>query len=96
MYKSKDVGANNNFVDKNLKQPFFQNDNASHNHKDDETTPGEELCCCEYVNSHGQRSHLMALFCDCAELDDAVDRLFKGASIPSTRSNEIMNTIEDR
>ena len=28
MYKSKDVGANNNFVDKNLKQPFFQNDNA--------------------------------------------------------------------
>ena len=96
MYKSKDVGANNNFVDKNLKQPFFQNDNASHNHKDDETIPGEELCCCEYVNSHGQRSHLMALFCDCAELDDAVDRLFKGASIPSTRSNEIMNTIEDR
>ena len=96
MYKSKDVGANNNFVDKNIKQPFFQNDNASHNHKDDETIPGEELCCCEYVNSHGQRSHLMALFCDCAELDDAVDRLFKGASIPSTRSNEIMNTIEDR
>ena len=96
MYKSKDVGANNNFVDKNLKQPFFQNDDASHNHKDDETIPGEELCCCEYVNSHGQRSHLMALFCDCAELDDAVDRLFKGASIPSTRSNEIMNTIEDR
>ena len=96
MYKSKDVGANNNFVDKNLKQPFFQNDNASHNHKNAETTPGEELCCCEYVNSHGQRSHLMALFCDCAELDDAFDRLFKGASIPSTRSNEIMNTIEDR
>ena len=96
MYKSKDVGANNNFVEKNLKQPFFQNDNASHNHKDDDSIPGEELCCCEYVNSHGQRSHLMALFCDCAELDDAVDRLFKGASIPSTRSNEIMNTIEDR
>ena len=96
MYKSKDVGANNNFVDKNLKQQFFQIDNASHNHKDDDSIPGEELCCCEYVNSHGQRSHLMALFCDCAELDDAVDRLFKGASIPSTRSNEIMNTIEDR
>ena len=92
MYNNKNDGANNNSIQKN------QNDLQDHIydvHKEDRISV-EDLCCCEYINSHGQRSHLMTLFCDCAELDDAVDRLFKGLPLPSSRSHEIMSTIEDR
>lgn len=32
------------------------------------------LCCCEYMNRHGQRSHVAACCCDCEDLDDACDR----------------------
>lgn len=37
---------------------------------------GEEvtLCCCEYVNRHGERSHVAACCCDCEDLDDACER----------------------
>ncbi|CAH2218849.1 palmitoyltransferase ZDHHC23 isoform X1 [Pelobates cultripes] len=31
------------------------------------------LCCCEYINQNGQRSHLAACLCDCADLDQACD-----------------------
>lgn len=34
----------------------------------------ETLCCCEYVNIHGERSHVAACCCDCEDLDDACDR----------------------
>lgn len=34
----------------------------------------ETLCCCEYVNRHGTRSHVAACCCDCEDLDDACDR----------------------
>lgn len=35
---------------------------------------GETLCCCEYVNQHGERSHVAACCCDCDDLDDVCDR----------------------
>jgi len=93
MYSSptynKEDGANNNlFNDKNR--------NNFKKYQEDGGISAEDLCCCEYINSNGERSHLMALFCDCSELDDAVDRLFKGLKIPSSRPNEIMSIIEDR
>ena len=56
----------------------------------------DPLCCCEYINSKGERSHLLALFCDCAEVDDMVDRLVKGLPVPNSRNEEIMAAIEDR
>lgn len=34
----------------------------------------EPLCCCEYVDRRGRRSHLAACCCDCEELDDGCDR----------------------
>ncbi|XP_039646111.1 palmitoyltransferase ZDHHC23-B isoform X3 [Perca fluviatilis] len=34
----------------------------------------ETLCCCEYVNRLGERSHVVACCCDCEDLDDACDR----------------------
>lgn len=37
----------------------------------------ETLCCCEYVNMHGERSHVAACCCDCEDLDDACDRFLK-------------------
>lgn len=34
----------------------------------------ETLCCCEYVNRVGERSHVAACCCDCEDLDDVCDR----------------------
>ena len=92
MYSSptynKEDGANNNLFNDKNRNNFKKSENGG--------ISAEDLCCCEYINSNGERSHLMALFCDCSELDDAVDRLFKGLKIPSSRPNEIMSVIEDR
>ena len=59
-------------------------------------TDPDPLCCCEYQNSHGERAHLLGLFCDCAELDDAVDKLISGVKIPSNRLSTILEVLEDR
>lgn len=56
----------------------------------------DPLCCCEYTNSSGSRSHLLTLCCDCAELDMAVDNLVSGKNVASQRVNEILTVIEDR
>uniref|UniRef100_A0A915AJ67 Palmitoyltransferase n=1 Tax=Parascaris univalens TaxID=6257 RepID=A0A915AJ67_PARUN len=32
------------------------------------------LCCCEYFDECGARRHLLQTFCDCAELDEFVNR----------------------
>ena len=56
----------------------------------------QPLCCCEYINSRGERAHLFGLFCDCTEVDDFVDRVVKGLPVPTTRNQEILATIEDR
>lgn len=34
----------------------------------------DTLCCCEYENEHGERSHILACCCDCQALDEACDR----------------------
>lgn len=36
--------------------------------------PGEPLCCCEYVARGGERAHLVAVLCDCQDLDEGCDR----------------------
>lgn len=56
----------------------------------------DPLCCCEYINAKGQRSHVLGFLCDCAELDDTVDRLFAGQSVPKSKLLEIWNILEDR
>ena len=56
----------------------------------------DPLCCCEYKNVHGDRAHLCGLLCDCAELDDAFDKAFKGLKIPEQRGGQILEVIEDR
>ena len=34
----------------------------------------EGLCCCEYENSQGERSNILACCCDCEAFDQAADR----------------------
>ena len=91
---NKTDGANNN----SIIDPLNGISNGKNNGREDKSRGinTEDLCCCEYINSHGERTHLMALLCDCAELDDAVDRIIKGSPIPASRPEEIMTTIEDR
>ena len=38
----------------------------------------DPLCCCEYTNVQGERAHLCGLLCDCNEVDEAFDKVFKG------------------
>jgi len=54
------------------------------------------LCCCEYHNSDGERSHLLALCCDCEALDQAVDRMVSGREVKSGMVREIIDVIEER
>ena len=51
----------------------------------------EALCCCQYVSSSGERRHLVQLCCDCAELDEAVDRLVSGRAVPDGRADKVLN-----
>ncbi|XP_056440740.1 palmitoyltransferase ZDHHC23-B isoform X1 [Gadus chalcogrammus] len=37
----------------------------------------EALCCCEYINRQGERSHVAACCCDCEDLDEVCDRWMK-------------------
>ena len=34
----------------------------------------EGLCCCEYENMDGERSHIFACCCDCEAADQVADK----------------------
>ncbi|XP_076340252.1 palmitoyltransferase ZDHHC23-B-like isoform X4 [Tachypleus tridentatus] len=54
------------------------------------------LCCCEYVNNKGERSHLMGFCCDCEALDESFDRLITCKSVRLDSCSRIMDTVADR
>ena len=56
----------------------------------------DPLCCCEYFNNEGERSHLLALCCDCEALDQAVDRMLSGREVKSSAVGEIIDVVEER
>ncbi|XP_060920824.1 palmitoyltransferase ZDHHC23-B [Labrus mixtus] len=56
----------------------------------------ERLCCCEYVNRHGDRSHVAACFCDCEDLDDACDRFLKREPQKSESMSQVAEVVTDR
>lgn len=60
-----------------------------------ETDPSP-LCCCEFRNVHGQRTHILAFCCECDELDNAVDQCLKGNRVPREKLNAIASVISDR
>ena len=34
----------------------------------------EPLCCCEYINMHGEKTHILGICCDCEALDETFDK----------------------
>ncbi|XP_043223671.1 palmitoyltransferase ZDHHC23-B-like [Amphibalanus amphitrite] len=60
------------------------------------TSDQDPLCCCEYINIDGERSHLLALCCDCEAIDDTVDRWLKGVAVPESSYSKIWSTMTDR
>ena len=60
------------------------------------TSDPSPLCCCEFRNLHGQRTHILAFCCECDELDNAVDQCLKGNRVPREKLNEISMVISDR
>ncbi|XP_068615571.1 palmitoyltransferase ZDHHC23-B-like [Brachionichthys hirsutus] len=56
----------------------------------------ETLCCCEYVNGRGERSHVAACFCDCEDLDDACDRFLKRDPQRPESLSKVAEVFQDR
>ncbi|XP_034428345.1 palmitoyltransferase ZDHHC23 [Hippoglossus hippoglossus] len=56
----------------------------------------ESLCCCEYVNRHGERSHVAACCCDCEDLDDVCDRFLKRESQKPESLSQVSAVVNDR
>ncbi|XP_070709129.1 palmitoyltransferase ZDHHC23-B [Pempheris klunzingeri] len=56
----------------------------------------ETLCCCEYVNRHGERSHVAACCCDCEDLDDACDRFLKREPQKPESMTQVASVVTDR
>ncbi|KAM4047901.1 palmitoyltransferase ZDHHC23 isoform 1-T7 [Anomaloglossus baeobatrachus] len=54
------------------------------------------LCCCEYINQKGERSHLAACLCDCEDLDEACDRWITCRSLQPEVLGRVMDTASDR
>ncbi|KAK3867595.1 hypothetical protein Pcinc_026950 [Petrolisthes cinctipes] len=54
------------------------------------------LCCCEYINEDGERSHLLATLCNCDAVDEGFDRLVTRRTVGNEHLNRIMDTISDR
>ena len=59
-------------------------------------TDRSPLCCCEYRNLHGQRTHILAICCECEELDNAVDQCLKGNRVPREKVATVFQAISDR
>ncbi|XP_051969915.1 palmitoyltransferase ZDHHC23-B-like isoform X2 [Xyrauchen texanus] len=56
----------------------------------------DPLCCCEYVDRHGGRSHMAACCCECEDLDEACDRWMKRELQKPDSLSRVMDTINDR
>ncbi|KAL5020358.1 hypothetical protein ScPMuIL_003250 [Solemya velum] len=56
----------------------------------------DALCCCEYENMEGERSHILQCCCDCQALDELFDRFITCRGIPSSTHAKLWATVEDR
>ncbi|XP_068126984.1 palmitoyltransferase ZDHHC23 [Hyperolius riggenbachi] len=54
------------------------------------------LCCCEYINRKGERSHLAACLCDCEDLDEVCDRWITCKSLQPEVVARAVETASDR
>ncbi|XP_021475990.1 palmitoyltransferase ZDHHC23 isoform X2 [Oncorhynchus mykiss] len=58
--------------------------------------PDEPLCCCEFVDRQGGRSHVAACCCDCEDLDDACDRWLKKEPQKADSLSRLVTMVSDR
>ncbi|KAM9416921.1 palmitoyltransferase ZDHHC23-B-like isoform 2-T2 [Salvelinus alpinus] len=58
--------------------------------------PDEPLCCCEFVDRQGERSHVAACCCDCEDLDDACDRWLKKEPQKANSLSHLVTVMTDR
>ncbi|KAM3593432.1 uncharacterized protein V6R79_012959 [Siganus canaliculatus] len=56
----------------------------------------DPLCCCEYLNRSGERSHVAACCCDCEDLDDACDRFLKREPQKPESLSQLAEVFTDR
>uniref|UniRef100_A0A8D0BJ37 Palmitoyltransferase n=1 Tax=Salvator merianae TaxID=96440 RepID=A0A8D0BJ37_SALMN len=56
----------------------------------------DPLCCCEYLDRKGERSHLAACLCECDDLDECCERWLTCRSLPPGMLERIADTITDR
>ncbi|KAH0625028.1 hypothetical protein JD844_033046 [Phrynosoma platyrhinos] len=56
----------------------------------------DTLCCCEYLDRNGKRSHLAACFCECDDLDECCERWLTCRSLPPGMLERIADTFTDR
>ncbi|XP_041373295.1 palmitoyltransferase ZDHHC23-like [Gigantopelta aegis] len=56
----------------------------------------DPLCCCEYENADGERSHILQCCCDCLALDEAFDRCLTCNSVSSSTMQRVVETLSDR
>ncbi|XP_030060888.1 palmitoyltransferase ZDHHC23 [Microcaecilia unicolor] len=56
----------------------------------------EPLCCCEYIDQDGKKSHLVACLCNCEDLDVACDRWITCKSLQPDTLQKITETFSDR
>ncbi|XP_075053510.1 palmitoyltransferase ZDHHC23 [Mixophyes fleayi] len=54
------------------------------------------LCCCEYINQNGEKSHLAACLCDCEDLDEACDGWITCKSLQPEVLARVIETASDR
>ncbi|XP_075994293.1 palmitoyltransferase ZDHHC23-B [Genypterus blacodes] len=54
------------------------------------------LCCCEYVNRLGERSHVAACCCDCEDLDEVCDRFLNRESQKTDSLSQVAAVVTDR
>ncbi|XP_061484336.1 palmitoyltransferase ZDHHC23 isoform X2 [Rhineura floridana] len=56
----------------------------------------DTLCCCEYLDRKGERSHLAACLCECEDLDECCERWLTCRSLPPGILERIADTFTDR
>uniref|UniRef100_A0A8C5WFA4 Palmitoyltransferase n=1 Tax=Leptobrachium leishanense TaxID=445787 RepID=A0A8C5WFA4_9ANUR len=54
------------------------------------------LCCCEYIDQSGERSHLAACLCDCEDLDQSCDRWISRKPLQPELWARAVETASDR
>lgn len=68
----------------------------SQNELDAEKQPNSGLCCCEYIDRHNKRYHIVSCCCDCEDFDKVFTNWLTCRPIDRTRQRNMLLTFQDR